>query len=569
MPDKFRKRIKKRIFIPGILAGLLISGIVCYWLATRINPPGIRDKSAELLKVERSGEDFYRCKNDWLKKSKSGLWEMYLEGNPFERGVINGKLCKDLLEIQEADFLDQIRVIVPSTFYQRFLKYFIYWFNRNLDKNIPEEYKEEIYGISLSASDKFTLIGSNYQRLLNYHSAHDIGHALQDLRLVGCTSFGVWAGLSRDSSLLIGRNFDFYIGDAFDENKIVCFTKPDRGYPFMMVTWAGMVGTVSGMNMRGLTVTINAAKSKIPYSARTPISILAREILQYAVNIEEAYRIAQKRETFVSESILIGSAEDHCTAIIEKSPFHLELVRTRNHYMICTNHFQGSTFRNDPVNLKDARENASMYRYKRVLQDITNEQPLDIKDVASILRDRAGLNNTNIGMGNEKAINQLIAHHSIIFEPEKRLVWVSTNPWQLGEYVCYNLSEIFNNFARSGQKNEITDLSKTIAPDEFLDSDNYKSFRKFKSMQKYFREVIRSQGKEKINRSFISEFIATNPFYYEVYSMTGDYYRSLNRPDNAMYYYRLSLGKVIPRQNEKDGIIEKLSDCIVKTNNKQ
>ena len=82
--------------------------------------------------------------------------------------------------------------MIPSNFYRHFLKYFIGWFNRNLDKNVTEEYKEEIYGVSESASDKYQYIGSNYQRILNYHAAHDIGHALQSMALVGCTSFGTW-----------------------------------------------------------------------------------------------------------------------------------------------------------------------------------------------------------------------------------------------------------------------------------------------------------------------------------------------------------------------------------------
>ena len=73
-----------------------------------------------------------------------------------------------------------------------------------------------------------------------------------------------------------------------------------------------------------------------------------------------------------------------------------------------------------------------------------------------LLRDRKGLDNADIGMGNEKAINQLIAHHSIVFEPKKLKVWISTNPWQLGQFVAYDLKEVF---ALSGlkQNHEIAD----------------------------------------------------------------------------------------------------------------
>ena len=412
----------------AVILLLIIAFLIYFNIAVRITPP-VPDNT-DVLKYNRTtlGKDFYVCKNNWLRKNKAGLWEMYVEGKPFEMGVMNGLLTKDLIYLQEKAFVNEIKKMIPSDKYLKFLKYFVAWFNRNIDNYVEKEYQLEILGISKSVSDEFSDVGPAYQRILNYHAAHDIGHALQNLNMVGCTSFAAWGDDSEDSSLIVARNFDFYVGDDFSKNKIVCFCNPEKGYKFMYVTWGGMIGVVSGMNEKGLTVTLNAAPSKWPLGSKTPISILARNILQYAKNINEAYRIAKSHETFVSESILIGSAEDRKAVIIEKSPDNINMVVSKSDHIICTNHFQSDTSKSDFYSSSNLRNSSSLYRYKRVEEMMKRNPKLNYKIAAEILRNQKGLHDKDIGMGNEKAINQLIAHHSIIFNPTKLQVWVSSNP---------------------------------------------------------------------------------------------------------------------------------------------
>ncbi len=312
------KLFLKLLKYTGLLLLVAAIALVLYYkFAISIDIPENVNTAALQLERKQTGEHFYSIKNNWLRKNKQGIWEMYLEGEAFERGVVHGKLAKELVVKQEDDFVGQIKQLIPSEFYLNFLKYFIVWFNRDIDQYIPEEYKKEIYGVSFSASPNYTFIGTNYERILNYHAAHDIGHALQDKQMVpGCTAFSTWGSRSSDSSLILGRNFDFFVGEGFAEEKIVCFIKPDSGYKLMYVTWGGFTGVVSGMNEKGLTITLNASKSDVPAGSAMPISVLAREILQYASNIKEAYAIAESRKTFVSEALMIGSAEDDKTYII-------------------------------------------------------------------------------------------------------------------------------------------------------------------------------------------------------------------------------------------------------------
>ena len=544
-----RKAVKILCWSIGSLAVLVLMLIVYVRLVAAIEIPTVVDSSSLEWHREQKDTSFYTLGNNWFRKSESGLYEVYVEGEPFERGVVLGKLSQELVQRQERVFNNQINQIVPNSLYRAFLTYFIGWFNRDLDDYVPEENKLEILGVAQAAAKEYDQLAPAYQRILNYHGAHDIGHALQNMSLVGCTSFAAWDSMSTDSSLIIGRNFDFFVGEEFARDKLVAFYHPSHGHDFMMITWGGMTGVLSGMNAAGLTVTLNAAKSDIPNSAAMPVSIVARQILQYAGTINEAMAIASGYKTFVSESFLIGSARDKKAAIIEKSPEETVVVYPETDWIIDTNHFQSKTLGASTLNQDHMNTSASVYRYERVAELLKAEK-LSIPRTAAILRDPYGVQGKDIGLGNEKAINQLVAHHSVIFQPEKRLVWVSTHPWQLGKYVAYDLNTIFA--LHKTDNREVYEAALTIPADNLLPPQQLSKYKN------YFPYRFPFQPHEPINSDSL---IAWNPELYHTYMLAGDHEFENGQYARAAGYYKIGLTKEIATQQERKHMEDRLKAC--------
>lgn len=561
MPIK--NKLNNKPFLPWkFLAFLLflVIGTIVFLYSLLIYPPDIPLIKSD-FKLTKISDSLTICEKSWLKKNSYNIWELYVEGSPYDRGLKTGMLTKNLVEYQEITFIKQIIKLVPSRSYLDFLKYFIAAFNRNLDKSIPTENLQEMYGISKFMSDKFSFISPAYMRVLNYHAAHDIGHALVTYHMVGCTSFAVKNDASADSSLLIARNFDFYVGDEFAENKIVTFFKPDSGYKFMFISWGGMIGVVSGMNEKGITVTLNAGTSDIPYSVATPISIVARNILQYAGNIEEAKQIASKFKTFVSESILIGSAADNNAVNIEKTPSKQFVYTSNQNYLICTNHFQSDSLVREKNNIENMLNSASLYRYFRVKELISENMPVSPNTAAKIMRDRGGLKNLEIGMANEKSVNQLIAHHSIIFQPEKLKVWVSTSPYQIGSYIMYDLNKIFNDTFNIQKANTVYNPGETIKADNFLYSRKYKSFLFYRLCKDYITNHTKFPVLGLISKERLEQFKNSNPNYYYTWQILGNYYNSRKQYSEAINCYYKAITLEIATRSEQTNIEESIKKC--------
>ena len=534
------------------LMPVLILGYL-YVTADMKKPVGMQPRTGVEVMVADSMRVFA---DDTLRHNRPGLWEVKLCGTPFERGEGYGKLTQDLIYHQEKTFIEQLRRIVPSERYLNFLRQVVMVFNHSLGKYVNEEYRQEIYGVSLSCSDDFNFVSEPYERQMNFHSAHDIGHAMQDYMLVGCSSFAAWDTSSVGGDLIVGRNFDFYVGDEFARDKIVAFYFPVNGYRFASVSWAGMMGVMSGMNEKGLTVTINAAKSTMPTASATPISLLAREILQYASTINEAVQIANRRQTFVSESLLIASATDGRAAIIEKSPDRMGIVNADTTFIISTSHYQSGVFKNDKRNLENIRNSDSRRRYMRIEELMNRSFPLDEQKAVAILRDNKGLNDSVLGMTNEMAINQMIGHHSVVFNASRLQMWVSTSPWQAGPYVAYNLADIFSE--KISFANAVNDVKKEIAADKDMSDKMIEELIFYRQLNHELRDSLKLGGT--LDSLKLLDFELINPDFFGTHEFLGDYYMSVGDSLQAYNEWQTALQKVIPRLPERERIEAKATE---------
>ncbi len=537
-----------------LVAALIVfmAGVFMYKTADFRHP----DFSADLSRytVVEQGDSLRYCGENTLRLNKYGLWETRIAGDAFERGCIYGKLCKNLTDYQEDVFVSGTIDLVGSMYWAKFLHKLVIIFNRNMAQYIPEEYLQEIYGTSLSASHIYDEFGNAYVRQLNYHAAHDIGHAMLGYNLVGCTSFAVWADSSQTGELLIGRNMDFYVSDDFAKNKMVLFMEPDSGYKFVSVSWPGMMGVLSGMNEKGLTVTINSAKGALPKSSAMPVSLLARQILQYASNISEAREIAESYQTFVSESFLIGSVADGCAAIIEKTPETTALFTSKGSKIMCTNHYQSRELANSDANIKNMIKSDSPYRMKRLEQLLDMKAPVSAEAAVDILRNRYGLNNADIGLSNEKSINQFIAHHSVVFKPEKLLMWVSVGPWLSGQFICYDLNRIFSNEYERGAAFVLED--SVIAADSIAIKIDCQNVLTYRALNKRISEAIAKS--EVLSQDVLDTFVISNPNYFGVYDKLGDYMASMGKTVEAVAYWQKALTYEIPHTEQRNAIFEKI-----------
>ena len=384
------------------------------------------------------------CGKSWLTQ-RDGIWQMYLEGDPFLIGYTCARLTNGIMRSFEDDFVGMMNQKIPSPVLRKILREYIVVRLRHLPDFLDGENKLELLGLSRGFTDYHPEIGPIYNRLQDYHAAHDVSHFILDLlpssvSWNGCTAFAAWGAHTANGHLLAGRNFDFDGGSDFDKDKMVIFFKPDKGYGFISVSWPGMMGVVSGMNEKYLYVSINAGSSQDNRSVGTPSCFVARKVLQYASSIDEAVSMIGQEKMFVSDSFLVADGKSGKAVVVEKSPRRMGVREAPGDWLVCANHYLTPVLAQDPKNISYMGNSSTTNRQQRMEELIKGAAgKMDIFNAAAMLRDR-GNESENAGGGfDPKAINSLIATHSVIGDVTEGILWVSKGPHQLGEYVPFGV----------------------------------------------------------------------------------------------------------------------------------
>lgn len=513
-PPKRRSKWRRRAKISAIalvalcLLGYLVScsiNWICY-----ARPPEFNGSPKVLSQQVQESDGVRRIGRAWLSK-KDGILRMYLAGDPFTLGYSNAVLTQEYIEEQEASLIRLVKHYVPSALGRWLLKKYVLVRNRDLPSYVQRRYQLEIYGLSRGYRDPFPEIGPLYHRLLNYHAAHDISHAVMDNPLVGCTSFAAWGEATEGGHLLIGRNFDFDAGRCFDENKIVMRVEPDKGRGYISVGWPGLIGVVTGINDAKIAVSINAAQSTDNRRIGTPVSIVIRDVMQHASTLEEAITIIRRSQVFVTDGYLVADGKTGEAVIVEKTPLRAEVRRSTGNVLISANHFLSDALKDDPANVRYMADGTSVARYERMAELLAAcKSPLNPHDVSVILRDRVVHGTTTPSLGHLAAINSLTATHSVIIDATAGLIWVSVYPHQLGGYVPFGLKDF-----------EAPAGARQIGPDPLLSDGSYQHCQDARERVAKAAALL-DDGDRDAAVPLLDEASRLNPGLYLPYLMLGE-----------------------------------------------
>jgi tetratricopeptide (TPR) repeat protein len=191
---------------------------------------------------------------------------------------------------------------------------------------------------------------------------------------------------------------------------------------------------------------------------------------------------------------------------------------------------------------------ASQYRYERVAELMNQNDKNSVAKTIQLLRNQRGKGGVDIGLGNEKAVNQLIAHHGIVFQPEKGLVWISATPYQLGKFVCYDLNKVFR--IKKTTNDEIYEADKSFGEDAFLHDEAYAAFMKVERYRFPFNQ------RDDLDPEAI---IQANPEAYHAYMFSGDRYFDRENYSMAVKMYETALTKEIATEGERNHIEKSLA----------
>ena len=347
-----------------------------------------------------------RCGAGFLEEV-DGYRVLHLKGEPYEMGYQQGALLKDhireqvhyLFDVKAKEItveLGGIKLLSPKKVIQGIVA--------TQRKHIPARFFEEMKGIADGA-------GMDVQDIIVANFIPELFH---------CSGFAISGSATKDGTLYHGRILDYGCDWKLQDHAVLTVAEPNGKVPFVNVTYAGFVGSVTGMNAERISIGEMGGRGMGHWEG-VPMALLVRMALEDAKSLDEAVAVFRDHPRTCEYYYVIADGETGKAVGMEGS------------WNVFGTIAMGEAHPKLPVALKDAVVLSAGDRYKELSRRVKAGLGGFDAETARHLMDRPVAMKSNL--------------HSVVFETTTTRFWVANaskdgKPAAEQPYSAFRLSEL-------------------------------------------------------------------------------------------------------------------------------
>lgn len=264
-----------------------------------------------LMPLTVSAQTVARCGSGWLEMI-DGYPVLHLKGTPYEMGYQHGALMKEsvqknmhtLLEVKGGQTLVEFGPIKikPKQALQSIVE---------IQKPfVPQRYFEELEGLA-----KGSELPLDDARVANFIP-----------EMFHCSGFALMNSATKDGSLLHGRVLDYAVDWGLQEHAVVIVAEPEGRIPFVNVSYAGFVGSVTGMNNEHVSIG-EMGGGGLGHWQGVPMALLIREALETGKDLDSAVAVFRNNPRTCQYFYVVADAKTNRAVGMEASWNEFTLVK--------------------------------------------------------------------------------------------------------------------------------------------------------------------------------------------------------------------------------------------------
>jgi isopenicillin-N N-acyltransferase like protein len=349
-------------------------------------------------------ETVARCGQGWLERI-DGYPVLHLKGTPYEIGYQHGALLKQDVRAN-LDFLVNVKgatplkigpvPVSPRAAIDAIVK--LQW------RHVPPKYFEEMAALAAAADLKVEDV-----RMGNFIP-----------EMFHCSGFAVMNSATQDGTLYHGRVLDYAVDWQLQDHAVLIVCEPEGEIPFVNVTYAGFVGSVTGMNSRHVSMGEMGGGGQGHWDGM-PMALLVREVLQTAGDLDAAIATMRDHPRTCQYFYVIADGNTNRAVGMEGSWDKFAVIQTGEAHPLL------------PKPVKDAVLLSADRRYEELVRRAEAEHGRIDAQAAMRLMDQPVALKSNL--------------HDVLFAPKSTDFWVANaghdkQPAATQPYAHFNLARL-------------------------------------------------------------------------------------------------------------------------------